>query len=37
MGYIRAFAIGLLIGGLLGLWIGANLGSGQDIFAIPFL
>jgi len=33
--HIRTFAIGLLVGGLLGLWIGMNIGSGEDLFALP--
>jgi hypothetical protein len=36
MAHIRTFAIGLLVGGLLGLWIGINIGSGQDLFVLPF-
>ena len=38
MGYLRAFALGLLVGGLLGLWIGTNIGSDQpSLFAIPWM
>ena len=35
--YIRIFAIGLLVGGLLGLWVGTNIGSGQALFALPLI
>ena len=34
--YVRIFAIGLLLGGLSGLWVGSNIGSGQALFARPF-
>ncbi len=34
---IRYFAIGLLVGGLLGLWFGINIGKGRAPYTNPFL
>jgi hypothetical protein len=34
---IRYFAIGLLVGGLLGLWLGVNIGKGRPLVSNPFL
>lgn len=33
---LRGFATGLLVGGLLGLWLGINIGKNQDLFSNPF-
>lgn len=33
--FLRAFALGLLIGGLGGLWIGINIGKDQPLFSNP--
>lgn len=33
--FLRAFAIGLLIGGLMGLWLGINIGRDQPLLSNP--
>lgn len=33
--FLRAFALGLLVGGLLGLWLGINIGKDQPLFSNP--
>lgn len=33
---LRGFALGLLIGGLVGLWLGINIGKDQPLFSNPF-
>jgi len=33
---LRSFAVGLLIGGLIGLWFGMNIGKGQQLLSNPF-
>lgn len=33
---LRAFAAGLLLGGLVGLWFGMNIGKGQPLLSNPF-
>ncbi len=33
---LRSFAVGLLLGGLLGLWCGMNIGKGQPLLSNPF-
>ncbi len=33
--FLRAFAIGLLIGGLAGLWLGINIGRDQPLLSNP--
>ncbi len=33
---LRGFAAGLLIGGLIGLWFGMNIGKGQPLLSNPF-
>jgi len=33
---LRSFAVGLLFGGLVGLWFGMNIGKGQPLRANPF-
>ena len=33
--FLRAFAIGLLIGGLTGLWLGINIGRDQPLLSNP--
>lgn len=33
---LRAFAVGLLVGGLVGLWFGMNIGKGQPLLSNPF-
>lgn len=34
--FLRAFALGLVIGGLPGLWLGINIGKDQPLFSNPF-
>lgn len=34
--FLRGFATGLLIGGLLSLWLGINIGKNQSLFSNPF-
>ena len=33
---LRGFAVGLLVGGLVGLWFGMNIGKGQPLLSNPF-
>jgi|GEM_PF-6496734 len=33
--FLRAFALGLLIGGLAGLWLGINIGRDQPLLSNP--
>lgn len=33
---LRSFAVGLLAGGLVGLWCGMNIGKGQPLLSNPF-
>ena len=33
---LRGFAVGLLVGGLIGLWFGMNIGKGQPLLSNPF-
>jgi len=33
---LRSFAVGLLVGGLVGLWFGMNIGKGQPLLSNPF-
>ena len=33
---LRAFALGLLLGGLTSLWLGINIGKDQPLFSNPF-
>ncbi|MEX0607774.1 MAG: hypothetical protein WD382_10905 [Halofilum sp. (in: g-proteobacteria)] len=33
---LRSFAVGLLLGGLVGLWCGMNIGKGQPLLSNPF-
>ena len=33
---LRSFAVGLLVGGLVGLWSGMNIGKGQPLLSNPF-
>lgn len=33
---LRGFATGLLVGGLVGLWFGMNIGKGQPLLSNPF-
>ncbi|MCG8383550.1 MAG: hypothetical protein MJA28_15255 [Gammaproteobacteria bacterium] len=33
---LNIFSIGLLIGGLCGLWFGVNIGKGHTFYANPF-
>lgn len=33
---LRSFAVGLLVGGLVGLWSGMNIGKGRPLLANPF-
>lgn len=33
---LRSFATGLLVGGLVGLWLGMNIGKGQALLSNPF-
>ena len=34
--FLRGLAVGLLIGGLTGLWLGINIGKDQPLFSNPF-
>lgn len=34
--FLRGFATGLLIGGLVALWLGINIGKNQPLFSNPF-
>ena len=36
MGFIKTLVFGIMIGCLLGLWLGINLGKDRDLFANPF-
>ena len=33
---LRSFALGLLVGGLVGLWFGMNIGKDQPLLSNPF-
>lgn len=33
---LRGFAVGLLLGGLMGLWFGMNIGKEQPLLSNPF-
>ncbi len=33
---LRSFAVGLLVGGVVGLWCGMNIGKGQPLLSNPF-
>lgn len=33
---LRSFAVGLLLGGIVGLWCGMNIGKGQPLLSNPF-
>ncbi|MDZ7786645.1 MAG: hypothetical protein U5K73_00425 [Halofilum sp. (in: g-proteobacteria)] len=33
---LRSFAVGLLLGGLVGLWFGMNIGKDQPLLSNPF-
>lgn len=33
---LRSFAVGLLFGGVVGLWCGMNIGKGQPLLSNPF-
>lgn len=33
---LRSFAVGLLVGGIVGLWCGMNIGKGQPLLSNPF-
>ncbi|MFW5970258.1 MAG: hypothetical protein ACOCP9_06435 [Halofilum sp. (in: g-proteobacteria)] len=33
---LRGFAVGLLVGGLIGLWFGMNIGKDQPLLSNPF-
>lgn len=34
--FLRGFAVGLLLGGLVALWLGINIGKNQPLFSNPF-
>jgi hypothetical protein len=36
MSNLKKYLVGIIIGGLLGLWIGVNLGKGVSIWSNPF-
>ena len=36
MNQLKTFVISVLIGVLLGLWVGVNIGKGKSIFSNPF-
>jgi hypothetical protein len=33
---LRSFAVGLLVGGIVGLWLGLNIGKEQPLLSNPF-
>lgn len=33
---LKTFVIGIIVGGLLGAWLGYNKGRGMDLFSNPF-
>ena len=37
MGFIRNIILGLVIGGVVGLWAGVNIGKEKPIFSNPFV